>query len=147
MIQIQNILAPVEFDVAFDDVVLAAVQFARVFQARLFFLHVDDPLAGAPSLVAGSAHSPAHAPADLQARVARFAPAEMLTAASATYHVRRGEDIAAEIVEFSRSHAIDLIVLGNWRKGVFSKLFFSSVEEEVIHQAPCHVLTVCAREK
>jgi nucleotide-binding universal stress UspA family protein len=146
MIQIQNILAPVEFDIAFDEVVQAAVQFARVFQARLFFLHVDDPLAGAPSMVAGSIHTPAQTPADLQARVARFAPAEMLAAASATFHVRRGEDIAAEIVEFSRSHAIDLIVLGNWRKGVFSKLFFSSVEDEVIHQAPCHVLTVCAKK-
>ncbi len=146
MIQIQNILAPVEFDIAFDEVVQAAVQFARVFQARLFFLHVDDPLAGAPSMVAGSIHSPAHTTADLQDRVARFAPAELLADVSATYHVLRGEDIAAEIVAFSRNHAIDLIVLGNWRKSLFSKLFFSSVEDEVIHRAPCNVLTVCAEK-
>lgn len=146
MIQIKNILAPVEFDIAFDEVVQAAVQLARVFQGRLFFLHVDDPLAGAPSMVAGSIHTPAHAPADLASRVARFAPAELLADVSTTYHVLRGEDIAEAIVDFSRNHAIDLIVLGNWRKGIFSKLFFSSVEDEIIHRAPCHVLTICAKK-
>ena len=147
MINIQNILAPVEFDDAFDDVVRAAVQFAHLFKARLYFLHVDDPLAGTPSMVAGSIHSPAHTPDDLQVRVARFAPAEILTAVSASYHVRRGDDIVSEIVDFSRQHAIDLIVLGNWRKSLFAELFFSSIEEEVIHKAPCHVLTVNPKKK
>lgn len=146
MIKIQNILAPVEFDDAFDDVVRAAVQFAHVFHARLFFLHVDDPLAGAPSMVAGSIHSPAHTPDDLQSRVGQYAPPELLAEVSASYHVRRGDDVADEIVDFSRHHGIDLIVLGNWRKSLFAELFFSSIEEEVIHKAPCHVLTIAAQK-
>lgn len=146
MFQVRNILAPVEFDQLFPEVAQAAVSLATQFQAKLFFLHVDDPLAGTPSLVAGSIHSPSHTPAELQKHILDFVPLELLSAARATYHVRKGDPVE-EIVDFATTQLIDLIVLGNSRESFFAKLFFSSIEEELISKAPCHVLAVSPKKR
>jgi nucleotide-binding universal stress UspA family protein len=146
MLQIHRILAPVEFDDLIDDVARTAVQLATLFKARVSFLHVDDPLAGAPSLVAGSIHTPRHTEDDLRERILEFVPVELLSLVSASYHVASGEPVE-EIVRFSRKNGVDLIVLGNTAKSAFARLFFTSIEEAVIHKAPCHVLTVVEKRK
>jgi len=146
MFQIRNILAPVEFDQLFTEVAQAAVSLANSFKARLYFLHVDDPLAGTPSLVAGSIHTPAHSPEDLQKHVLEIVPLELLSSAEASYHIRKGDPVE-EIVDFAAGHLVDLIVVGNASERFFAKLFFSSIEEELISKAPCHVLAISPKKK
>ena len=146
MLQIHKILAPVEFDVLIDDVARTAVQFASLFKATVCFLHVDDPLAGAPSLVAGSLHTPRHTSDELRERILEFVPAEFLSSVSASYHTAAGDPVE-EIVRFTKKHGIDLIILGNSSQSMFARLFFTSIEEAVIHKAPCHVLTVVQKKK
>jgi len=146
MLQIHKILAPVEFDDLIDDVARTAVQFASLFKATVCFLHVDDPLAGAPSLVAGSLHTPRHTSDELHERILEFVPTEFLSSVSASYHTAAGDPVE-EIVRFTKKHDIDLIILGNSAKSAFARLFFTSIEEAVIHKAPCHVLTVVQKKK
>lgn len=141
MLKIQSILAPIEFEDCFAEVARGSVQMALQFQARLYFLHVDDPLAGAPSMVAGSRHTSAHTVEELTRRVAGIVPPELLSTVQSTYHIRKGETVD-QIVRFARKQAIDLIVIGNLRRSLLAGLFFSSIQEEVIHKAPCHVLTL-----
>ena len=146
MLQIHKILAPVEFDDLIDDVARTAVQFASLFKATVCFLHVDDPLSGAPSLVAGSLHTARHTGDELRERILEFVPAEFLSSVSASYHTVTGDPVE-EIVRFSKKNDIDLIILGNSVKSAFARLFFTSVEEALIHKAPCHVLTVVEKKR
>lgn len=50
-------------------------------------------------------------------------------------------DPAQTIVEYSRSHAMDLIVSETRGTGVFRRLILGSVTAKVLHDAPCPVLT------
>ena len=146
MLTIQHILSPVEFDQHFEEVAQGAVQVALKFQGHLHFLHVDDPLAGVPSLIAGSIHTQAYTEEKLARKVAEFVPGELLAAVHSSCHVRRG-DTVKQILRFAVKHGVDLIVIGNSRRSLIAGLFFSSIQEEVIHRAPCHVLTLNLRKK
>ncbi len=116
MLQIHKILAPVEFDDLIDDVARTAVQFASLFKATVCFLHVDDPLSGAPSLVAGSPHTARHSGDEL--RRANFWNSFLpKLSVSASYHTVTGDPVE-EIVCFSKKNDIDLIILGNSVKSV-----------------------------
>jgi nucleotide-binding universal stress UspA family protein len=47
-----------------------------------------------------------------------------------------------EIVDFARSHAVDLIIVGTHGRGGVPHLLLGSVAERVVRTAPCPVLTV-----
>lgn len=55
--------------------------------------------------------------------------------------VRVGPD-AAEILDFAREKAIDLILIGREGHGGVRKAFFGSVAEKVVRKADCAVLVV-----
>jgi nucleotide-binding universal stress UspA family protein len=61
--------------------------------------------------------------------------------------VRSARGAAADIVEYARSEAIDLIVMGTHGRGVLQHLLMGSVAERVVRWAPCPVLTVRADER
>ncbi len=146
MLNIQNILAPIELESGCSEVARTAVQLALTFKANLHILHVDDPLAGTPTLVAGSAHTPPHSQDDLRSRVAECVPEEMLASVHTTYTVTKGDRVE-KIVEYSRDQGIDLIVVGNHLEGPLERLFFSSVEEALINKAQCHIFAVYLEDK
>jgi len=145
MLKINNILAPVAFDKESAVIARTAVQFANMFKAKLYFLHVDDPLAGTPSLVAGSLHTKSHTKEDLKNEIARHVPPEFLTLVHTSYRIEKGEAVD-KIVEFAKSKNIDLIVIGNPSEGSFARLFFTPVEDGVIQHAPCDIYAVCFKD-
>jgi nucleotide-binding universal stress UspA family protein len=55
--------------------------------------------------------------------------------------IRDGPD-AAEILDFARQKAIDLIVIGREGHGGVRKAFFGSVAEKVVRKADCPVLVI-----
>jgi nucleotide-binding universal stress UspA family protein len=55
--------------------------------------------------------------------------------------IRDGPD-AAEILDFAREKAIDLIIIGREGHGGVHKTFFGSVAEKIVRKADCAVLVI-----
>ncbi|HLZ42183.1 MAG TPA: universal stress protein [Candidatus Sulfotelmatobacter sp.] len=51
-------------------------------------------------------------------------------------------DVAEVLMEFVRTHAADLVVVGTTSRAGWDKVVLGSVAEEVIRESPCPVLTV-----
>lgn len=62
----------------------------------------------------------------------------------AAFAIRVGSPFA-EIVEYARKEAIDLIVMGTHGRGAIAHLLIGSVAENVVRKAPCPVLTIPTR--
>ena len=54
---------------------------------------------------------------------------------------------ATSIVEYAKTHQIDLIVLGTHGRGAVAHLLMGSIAERVVRTAPCPVLTVRQPER
>jgi nucleotide-binding universal stress UspA family protein len=54
---------------------------------------------------------------------------------------------AGAVVDYARTHAIDLIVVGTHGRGAVQQLLMGSVAERVVRTAPCPVLAVRAHER
>lgn len=143
---IGRILAPVEVDDHLRELAIAACQIARSFGAELHFLHVNEPLDGAPSLVAGSLHPPAYDAGSLELEIRTALTADQHSGISLFFHDRRGE-IVEEIVQFTKDAQIDLIVLGHSTAGFISRRVFFSTFEDVVEKAPCHIFSVFLDER
>ena len=51
------------------------------------------------------------------------------------------------IIEYAKSHPIDLIVVGTHGRGAVKQLLLGSAAERVVRGAPCPVLAVRAHER
>ena len=142
---ITRVLVPTDFSETSD----AALDFARViadtFGASLHLVHVfEDPF------VAGAfAESYAALPPDMRTSLIEEATTRLnqrLSEADRS-HFRGTTEVvggtgASTIVEYARTHNIDLIVMGtHGRTGVVHALM-GSVAERVVRTAPCPVLTI-----
>jgi|GEM_PF-1072558 len=141
MLKIHNILAAVDFDEYLCQIARTAVQFAQMFGGRLHFLHVNDPMAGTPSLVAGSIHTRAHTAEELEERVSAHVPSELLSSVNSAFIVEKG-DIVKTIIEKAEELEVDLIVIGNPSESSVLRFFTSPTEDGVLHQATCDIYAV-----
>jgi nucleotide-binding universal stress UspA family protein len=60
---------------------------------------------------------------------------------SAEARVEHG-DVGPTICQVAADEAVDLVVLGTHDRGRFGRLWFGSVSDHVMHEAPCSVLVV-----
>ena len=149
-IALTNILVPTDFSEPSKHALNYGRQFARQFNARLHVLHTIEDV-----MLAGGAEVPIAAVQEIEQRLEAIAAREMdesLTADDrAALHavttVRAARTAAIDIVEYARSHDIDLIVMGTHGRGGFQHLLLGSVAERVVRSAPCPVLTVHAVER
>ncbi|MDZ7676212.1 MAG: universal stress protein [Acidimicrobiales bacterium] len=51
-------------------------------------------------------------------------------------------DVADRICQVAEDEAVDLVILGTHDRGRFARLWFGSVSDLVVHDAPCSVLVV-----
>lgn len=51
-------------------------------------------------------------------------------------------DAADRICQVAESEGVDLVILGTHDRGRFARLWFGSVSDRVVHDAPCSVLVV-----
>jgi nucleotide-binding universal stress UspA family protein len=135
MIQLQQILVATDF----SEVSTVAVDYgralARTFGGSLQLLYIMEnpflrPTAGDPHTIKT---------ATLGHLFERLTD-EDRTALHATAALEMSDDPAEEIVNYARTNAIDLIVLG-------THLLLGSVAEKVVRTAPCPVLTVRCPER
>jgi nucleotide-binding universal stress UspA family protein len=137
MIQLKQILVATDF----SEVSVAAVDYgralARTFGASLQLLHIMEN----PFLRPTAADPHTIRTATLR-HLFESLTDEDHTALHATAALEMSDDPAEEIVEYARTHRIDLIVLGTHGRGGMAHLLLGSVAEKVVRTAPCPVLTV-----
>lgn len=145
-IDLQCILAPVDFSPASQRGLAFAAAVAGKFHSRLHLLHVVEP----PVLPEwGYAHIPQRE-AKLRHAVEEKLPqlpAQCGIDTSLIQSVQvRGGEAADEICQAAGERSCDLIVLASHGLGGFQHAFAGSTAERVVRRAPCPVLTVRDRE-
>ena len=141
-IDLQCILAPVDFSPASQHGLAFAGALAERFHSRLHLLHVVEP----PVLPEwGYAHIPRR-----DAKLRRAAEKRLPQLPSEcgidpsliqSVEVRSGE-AAGEICQAAAERHCDLVVLASHGLGGIQHAFFGSIAERVVRRAPCPVLTV-----
>ena len=145
MIEIRNILCPVDFSDFSRRAVDHAVAIARWYDSKLTLFHVAAvvPVAAYGPGSAGLAPVvAAHADREeLLRSLRRFAGEEVGTEVPIELELAEG-DVAAAILASTEAKAHDLIVLGTHGRSGFERLLLGSVTEKVLRKASCPVLTV-----
>lgn len=141
-IDLQHILAPVDFSPASQHGLAFAGALAERFHSRLHLLHVVEP----PVLPEwGYAHIPRR-----DAKLRRAAEERLPQLPSAcgidpgliqSVEVRSGE-AAGKICQAAAKRHCDLVVLASHGLGGIKHALFGSTAERVVRRAPCPVLTV-----
>jgi nucleotide-binding universal stress UspA family protein len=147
MILMKNVLVATDFGEASDTALDYGRALARTFGARLHLLHVTENVY--MKTVGGDAYVTVFP--DLQKDVddaARKQLEERVDADTPTTVVLlTSNTAAASIIEYAKTHPIDLIVVGTHGRGAVAHLLMGSVAERVVRAAPCPVLTVRRPER
>ena len=147
MVTLKKVLVATDFGEASAAALRYGRAIATALGAKLYLLHVTEDLAlSAFSGVEGYATFPAEVQEDLERTEWQHTEALLtendrreLNAEAVTL---TGTRTAATIVEYARTNAIDLIVIGTHGRRAFARLMMGSVAERVVRTAPCPVLTV-----
>ena len=145
MIKLSNVLVATDFGPASDAALRYGREFARTFNATLHVLHVVEApvLTAGPEFVGIDVVTLRHDfEAAAQNALDRLVTAEDRAQLDARTMVRTGRSPALEIVDYARSAAIDLIIIGTHGRKFVSHLIMGSVAERVVRLAGCPVLTV-----
>jgi nucleotide-binding universal stress UspA family protein len=143
MIQIRNILCPVDFSEfsakAFD----YAYSLARRYEAKLYLQHAIRPLTeySYHVLPAWAEEFYADSKAESEEALRKLVTRQALNGLRAEFVVQVGLPSEA-ILEFSQQQPIDLIVMGTHGLQGVDRWMLGSVTEKVIRKAQCPVLAV-----
>lgn len=145
----EKILVPIDFGLHSAEAMRRAVDVARHYGASLTLVYVYEPLDYA--LPEGYAlYTPDQVGQlleDFRDRLRAAAREVQSMGGSGVAHEVLTGPAASEIVEYARSHAMDLIVMGTHGRRGLSHLLMGSVAERVLRTAPCPVLTVKVPEQ
>jgi nucleotide-binding universal stress UspA family protein len=146
MIRIKKILVATDFGEASDTALKYGRELARLFEARLHVIHITENV----DLTIASGYGFSSVPAGVQQEIERAAQQQTdalltdedrqaLGAVAVTY---THTSPAAAIVDYARTHNIDMILLGTHGRGPLGHFFMGSVAERVVRMAPCPVMTM-----
>lgn len=138
-VALKNILFATDFSESSDAAASIAIQIAQRFGAKVYGVHVnraDDYTGVAPNAWAGMAQA---AENESKADAARLD--EQLQRIEHEVIIGEGSiwDVISGLIQ---DKEIDLVVLGTRGRTGLGKALLGSVAEEILHQAPCPVLTV-----
>jgi nucleotide-binding universal stress UspA family protein len=146
MIALKNILVATDFGPASDNALRYGRALARGFGAKLYLLHVTENIFVRAADGYGFIGVPPGLQEDIEEAGRRQTEAlldgddrEELRAVAVTV---TSNNPATTIVDYARTHLIDLIVLGTHGRGAVAHMFMGNVAERVVRAAPCPVLTV-----
>jgi nucleotide-binding universal stress UspA family protein len=143
MIEIKQILCPIDFSDTSRHALNHAIEIARWFHSKLVALYVMNPLLRVdPPL--RFAESPSRTTSDdEQAERDELSQWLAPVAAGLETEILLDEGApAARILERTTALRADLIVMGTHGRGGFDRLILGSVAEKVLRKAACPVLTV-----
>ena len=145
MVQVKNVLVPIDFEETSALALVYARELASRFKATLTLVHVADDEFALSGGTEGRVSSFPELEADRKA-CTRTELERLMTAddhRSGARAVVLISSLPAEaIVEYARSSAVDLIVMGTHGRGRAPADAVGSVAERVVRSAPCPVLTV-----
>ena len=149
MIVLKQILVATDFSESAAVALAYGRDLARTFNARLHVLHAVEDVMMRYSPEVGFV-SP-----DLQKNLeaaARLDLDKLITeddrkTLAVVPVIRTAVNIPAEIVDYAKANAIDLIITGTHGRGAVKHLLMGSVAERVVRTAACPVLTVHANER
>ena len=142
MIQLKNVLLPVDFSEPSLKATEYAVELAHRFGASLHLLHViEDPVVYLPMFESYPLPTREQFETYAQVRLENWVPDADAEGLNLEFHWRHGAP-HVEVIDYAQDSSIDLIVMGTHGRGIAGHLLLGSVAEKVIRKAPCPVLTV-----
>jgi nucleotide-binding universal stress UspA family protein len=142
---INTLLVPTDFSEPSQDALNYAKGLSAAFKASIHLLHVfQDPLAQ-PWGLEGYGPLPVELLNEVKARAQKGLEQSLSEADRKAYNATlvtvEGAPFS-QIVEYARTHKVDLIVMGTHGRGALAHAILGSVAERVVRFAPCPVLTV-----
>lgn len=144
MITIKRVLHPTDFSDASSAALAAACGMTEKFGAELHLLHVIQDMTAIAPYGAAEAYLPVewHAEArQLAEKTLSALPGPNCQAAKIVRTITEGSPYF-EILEYCKTNAIDLIVMGTHGRSGLPHLLLGSVAEKVIRAAPAICMTV-----
>lgn len=143
MINIKNVLCPVDYSVYSEKALHYAIEFAEKYQAKLYLMHVldirvydiNDPDLYNVNIVDKETIE------KLRARLLKCVSEETKGKIPVEAIVIQGVPFT-EIITAARDYKIDMIVIGTHGRTGLSHAIMGSVAEKVVRKSPCPVLTV-----
>lgn len=142
MIDLKNLLVPVDFSDACLKATEYAVSLGHRFGATLHLLHViEDPVVYLPMFESYPLPTREQFETYALDRLENWIPEEDTEGLNIESHFRHGAP-HAEVIDFATDSRTDLIIMGTHGRGIAAHLLLGSVAEKVVRKAPCPVLTV-----
>ncbi|PYR41682.1 MAG: universal stress protein [Acidobacteria bacterium] len=146
MIALKKVLVASDFSEPSDAALAYGRELARSFGAQLVVLHVVENLlthvVGGDGFVLTDPDVQAAVEAEGKKRVDGLISDEDRLVLRAQGVIVTSNAPAFAIVDYAKSSAINLIVIGTHGRGAMAHLLMGSVAEHVVRIAPCPVLTV-----
>jgi nucleotide-binding universal stress UspA family protein len=143
MIQILNILVPVDFTKSSLYAARYAASLAQTHNARLYVLHVKEPFPVHGRIVAGSLEDvQKHKIIKEQAQLPEVVPAVFKNVMEVEEIQVTGTPVYRVIVEKARQFRVDVIVMGSQDRKGWGRVFKKNIISQVIRNAPCSVFVV-----
>ena len=141
---IKKILVPVDFSNYSQNLINYANSFAKIFKAKIFLVHVVEPIIYPIDFSMGQIDFPA-----TDSDIAKKAKEELQNLANSSIDndteteviIKSGKPFV-EINETARELDIDLIIIATHGHTGVEHLLFGSTAEKVVRKAPCPVLTL-----
>ena len=142
MIDLKNLLLPVDFSDACLKATEYAVSLGHRFGENLHLLHViEDPIIYLPMFESYPLPTREQFETYAQVRLENWIPEQDTEGLNIEWHFLHGAP-HAEVIDFATDNRTDLIVMGTHGRGVAAHLLLGSVAAKVVRSAPCPVLTV-----
>lgn len=142
MIEIEQILCPVDLSEISGQALRDAVILARWYEAAVTVLEVvSEPFPPTPFAPATAATLTPDERADFENGLETFVAGLVKDGVDLTTTVKEGR-VVQEILQTARALPADLIVLGTHGRSGFERLLLGSVTERVLRKATCPVLAV-----
>ena len=143
MINIKNILCPIDYSIYSETALKYAIEFAEKYQAKLYLMHVldirvydiNDPELYNVNIIDEETVD------KLRERLLKCVNEDTKGRISVEAIIIQGVPFV-EIIKASKNYKIDLIVLGTHGRTGLSHAIMGSVAEKVVRKAPCPVLTI-----
>ena len=149
MIVLKQILVATDFSESAAVAMAYGRDLARTFNARLHVLHAveDVMLRYSPEVGFASPELQKNLEAAATRGLDKVITDDDRQTLVVVPVVSKAINIAAEIVDYAKANAIDLIITGTHGRGVVKHFLMGSVAERVVRTAACPVLTVHAKER
>lgn len=149
MIELKQILCPVDFSEFSRRALDHALGVARCYGSTVTALHVAAPMpvvVPGPSFLGAETPPPISLPpvdrAAIAERVQRLADAEHVPGVKVVTLVVEAPEVYREILTQAERLGSDLVVMGTHGRSGFERLFLGSTAEKVLRKARCPVMTV-----